>query len=151
MGQTAEHKQEILEQTIATMRNQKIRITPQREGMLKYLIETESHPTADDIYQELAPRFEGMSLATVYNNLNLFTKINIVRELNYGDDSSHYDFANQKHYHVICDNCGKIVDLYYPVLNEVERFAEQLTDFEVHNHHLEIYGLCAECKKIKID
>lgn len=146
MSNTAQNNKDIYERTVNRLREKKIRITPQREEIVKYLIESKSHPTVDDIYQELSPRFASMSLATVYNNINLLTKMGLIREIKYGDNSSRYDFVNQKHYHVICETCGKIEDLYYPVLDEVERFAEQITDFEVHFHRLEIYGLCGECR-----
>ncbi|AMB94451.1 transcriptional repressor [Aerococcus sanguinicola] len=132
--------------TITALREHKVRITPQREAIIKYLIETKDHPTAEDIFNELSPHFKSMSLATVYNNLNLLTRMHLVRELNYGDDASHFDFDLDRHYHVICEHCGRIVDLYYPILYELESYAAAYTGFKVNNHRLEIYGLCQDCQ-----
>ena len=50
-----------------------------------------------------------------------------------------------QHYHAICESCGKIVDLYYPVLDDVEMVAENLTGFQVSYHRMEVYGICPEC------
>ena len=44
------------------------------------------------------------------------------------------------HYHVICEQCGKIVDFHYPGLDEVEHLASHVTGFKVSNHRIEIYG-----------
>ena len=88
-----------------------------------------------------------VSVATVYNNLNLFIKEGVVKELTYGDSASRYDFDLGQHYHAVCDVCGKVVDLYYPVLEDVEKAAEQLTGFKVRGHRMEVYGVCPACQK----
>lgn len=135
-----------VEKTIRHLKDHDIRITPQRHAILTYLIETESHATADDIHQALVSDFPSMSVATVYNNLRLFIKMAIVTELKYGDTSSRFDFVGEKHYHAICSECGKIKDIYYPGLDDVELVASNLTGYEVSSHRLEIYGICPECQ-----
>ncbi len=100
------------------------------------MIEHHSHPTADEIYKALEHRFPNMSVATVYNNLRLFTSIGFVQEMKYGDASSRFDFSSKRHYHVICENCGKIVDFHYPGLEDIEMAASRLTDFEINEHRL---------------
>ena len=136
-----------VEAAIAQLKQSDIRITPQRYAILEYLIESHSHPTADEIYKALETRIPSMSVATVYNNLRLFTKIGFVQEMAYGDSSSRFDFSNQKHYHAICEECGKIVDTYYPGLDDVEIAAEQLTGFRINKHRMELYGISPECQK----
>lgn len=136
-----------VEAAVAQLKQSDIRITPQRYAILEYLIESHSHPTADDIYKALSKRFPSMSVATVYNNLRLFTKIGFVQEMAYGDSSSRFDFSSQKHYHAICEECGKIVDTYYPGLDDVEVAAEQLTGFRINKHRMELYGICPDCQK----
>lgn len=131
--------------SIEKLKASNIRITPQRYAILEFLIESESHPTADEIYRALADRFPNMSVATVYNNLRLFTKIGFVQEMVYGDSSSRFDFTSTQHYHAICEECGKIVDIYYPGLDDVEVVASNLTGFEVTHHRMEMYGTCPEC------
>lgn len=138
---------QIVEDAIQKMKDSDIRITPQRYAILEYLIESKSHPTADDIYKHLENKFPNMSVATVYNNLRLFTEIGFVMEMAYGDSSSRFDFTSTKHYHAICDKCGKVVDIFYPGLEDVESATEQLTGFQIRDHRLEMYGICPECQK----
>lgn len=129
-----------------TLKGSGVRITPQRHAVLEYLINSMSHPTADDIYKALEGKFPNMSVATVYNNLRVFREIGLVKELTYGDSSSRFDCNTSDHYHIICESCGKIVDFHYPSLEEVESLAEQVTGFDVSHHRMEVYGLCGDCK-----
>lgn len=122
-----------------------VRMTPQRHAILSFLMDTKSHPTADDIYKALSPTYPSMSVATIYNNLRLFVEAGLVRELTYGDDSSRFDADLSDHYHAICKSCGSIVDFVHPPLHEVEQAAAETTGFVVEGHRMEIYGTCRSC------
>lgn len=135
----------ILKDALNTLKESGVRITPQRHAILEYLISSKSHPTADEIYKSLASEFPNMSVATVYNNLRVFLGVKLIKELTYGDVSSRFDFVTHDHYHIICDECGKIVDFHHPGLEEVEYLASHVTGFEVNSHRLEVYGVCPTC------
>ncbi|MFS8513783.1 MAG: peroxide-responsive transcriptional repressor PerR [Planifilum fulgidum] len=125
-----------------------VRMTPQRQAILEYLLSTMSHPTADEIYKALEKDFPNMSVATIYNNLRLFKEAGLVRELTYGDSSSRFDANMSDHYHIICRRCGKITDFKYPPLVEVEQEAARKTGFQVDSHRMEVYGLCTDCQTL---
>lgn len=136
-----------LKEALDTLKVSGVRITPQRHAILEYLINSMTHPTADEIYKALEGKFPNMSVATVYNNLRVFKDVGLVKELTYGDSSSRFDFTTHDHYHAICESCGKIVDFQYPGLDEVEQFAAHVTGYKVSHHRLEVYGLCSDCAK----
>ncbi|MEK3879974.1 peroxide-responsive transcriptional repressor PerR [Paenibacillus sp. FSL H8-0122] len=140
MGSGVQHALEQLKTT-------GVRITPQRHAILTYLMEAMNHPTADDIYRALEPQFPSMSVATVYNNLKMFMEAGMVRELTYGDNSSRFDANVSDHYHVICQECGKIEDFSYSTLHEVEQQAERATGFKIHGLRMELYGVCKGCSE----
>jgi Fur family transcriptional regulator, peroxide stress response regulator len=137
-----------LHRAIVTLKESGVRITPQRHAVLDYLMNSQIHPTADDIYKALEGKFPNMSVATVYNNLRVLRENGLVRELTYGDSSSRFDCNLTEHYHVICESCGKIVDFHYPSLDEVESLAEKVTGFDVSHHRMEVYGVCEECQQL---
>lgn len=139
-----------LQSAIDTLKKSGVRITPQRHAVLEYLLTSLSHPTADDIYKALEGKFPNMSVATVYNNLRILREIGLVRELTYGDDSSRFDGNVNDHYHIICEDCGKIVDFHYPTLDEIESLAEKVSGFEISHHRMELYGKCKDCSNIKV-
>ena len=134
-----------LKDALDTLKKNGVRITPQRHAILEYLVTSMSHPTADEIYKSLASNFPNMSVATVYNNLRVFLNVGLIKELTYGDASSRFDFVTHDHYHIICNDCGKIVDFHYPGLEEVEHLASHITGFKVNSHRLEVYGTCPTC------
>lgn len=140
MGSDVQHALEQLKTT-------GVRITPQRHAILTYLMEAMNHPTADDIYRALEPKFPSMSVATVYNNLKMFMEAGMVRELTYGDSSSRFDANVSDHYHVICELCGKIEDFSYPSLRDVEQHAEQATGFMITGLRMELHGVCKSCRE----
>lgn len=137
-----------LEQALAKLKTTGVRMTPQRHAILSYLLDSMTHPTADDIYKALESKFPNMSVATVYNNLKVFIESGLVRELTYGDSSSRFDADMTDHYHALCEVCGKITDFEYPPLSDVEETAALQTGFQVRGHRLEVYGVCADCAAI---
>lgn len=134
-----------LKDALDALKTSGVRITPQRHAILEFLISSDTHPTADEIYKALADDFPNMSVATVYNNLRVFRNAGLVKELTYGDSSSRFDFVTHDHYHIICDECGTIVDFHHPGLEEVEHLASHVTGFKVNSHRLEVYGTCPTC------
>ncbi|WP_180235422.1 peroxide-responsive transcriptional repressor PerR [Bacillus cereus] len=138
---------EELKEALEMLKNTGVRITPQRHAILEYLVESMTHPTADDIYKALEGKFPNMSVATVYNNLRVFKEVGLVKELTYGDASSRFDYVTSQHYHLICEKCGKIVDFLYGGLEQLEEEAAKTTGFVINSHRLEIYGVCPECHK----
>ncbi len=133
------------EASLEKLRSTGIRMTPQRHAILSFLLNSKSHPSAYEIYKALERRFPNMSVATIYNNLKVFTESGLVRELTYGDGASRFDADMSEHYHAICDRCGKISDFDFPRLVEAEHTAAQETGFQVHGHRMEVYGLCNQC------
>ncbi|HHY28942.1 MAG TPA: transcriptional repressor [Desulfitobacterium dehalogenans] len=131
---------EILKQ----LKDKGVRFTPQRQAILEFLLGTDTHPTAEEIYHHVKAKFPGVSLGTIYNTLNMLKEHGHILELSYGDMSSRFDGNPSNHYHVACTECGKIVDFHRPLL-ELEREVESHTGFQVHGHRLEFYGVCPEC------
>lgn len=136
-----------VEHALEKLKSTGVRMTPQRHAILTYLVESKSHPTADEIYRALEHQFPSMSVATVYNNLKVFVDTGLVREMTYGDASSRYDADLHDHYHAICVSCGKITDFDHEPVHSVEEAAVSATGFQIHGHRLEVYGLCPNCAK----
>ena len=134
-----------MDKVIEKLKKDNIRITPQRQEMILILKDSQEHVTADEIYKKLVKQFPSVSIATVYNNLKLFVNIGFVKELQFGEGLSKFEWLEKDHYHIICSDCGKIEDFYYPELKEVESFAKDLTKFNIKKHHLLFYGLCKNC------
>lgn len=146
----------LLAHALATLKEHHIRVTPQRQIILTYLVTHHNHPSVDTIYTALAAQLPNLSMATVYNTLNLLVDLGIVIELPNDNGGIRYDFYGQPHYHVICENCGKITDVFAPDFGEIEqtlnREAAEQTGYLITSNHVEVYGLCTDCQqKLHID
>lgn len=133
-------------QILRQLKDKGVRFTPQRQAILEFLLRTETHPTAEDIYQDVKAKFPGVSLGTIYNTLNMLKEHGHILELSYGDMSSRFDGNAKNHYHVVCSECGKVVDYHRPLI-QLEQEVEEKTGFQVMGHRLEFHGICPECCK----
>ncbi|MCH5465074.1 Fur family transcriptional regulator [Levilactobacillus tujiorum] len=149
-------QQQLLQQALQTLKDHHVRVTPQRQIILTYLVTHHNHPSVDTIFNALADQLPNLSMATVYNTLNLLVDLGVVIELPNDNGGLRYDFYGRPHYHVICENCGKITDVFAPDFPQIERQlndeAAEQTGYLITSNHVEVYGLCPECQqKLHID
>ncbi|OEF98219.1 Fur family transcriptional regulator [Desulfuribacillus alkaliarsenatis] len=135
------------QQIIRELHSCNVRVTPQRLKILSFLKSTDTHPTAEEIYQNVSENCYGLSLATVYNTLNLLKEHNLVIELKYGDLASRFDGNIQEHYHVYCKSCGKVADFWGSPITDLLAEAEEKTDYNIDSVRLDLYGTCTACKE----
>ena len=129
-------------------KNQKIfRQTKQRTRILELLRLTGIHPTADWLYEHLKSEFPHLSLGTVYRNLSILVEQGLVKKIHFGSTFDRFEANTQPHYHLICESCGKILDFEMPIYDDLNSQAKQLTNFTIHHHKLEFFGICEACKK----
>ncbi|MFW6030848.1 MAG: Fur family transcriptional regulator [Halanaerobiales bacterium] len=128
------------------MSAKKRRMTKQRKKILEVLKNTNCHPTADWIYEQVREEIPNISLGTVYRNLNVLKEMGKIMELNYGSDHSRFDGVPENHYHFRCIECGKVVDLDLDVKDELEEKAAEEISGEIDYHRTEFFGYCDECK-----
>jgi len=75
-------------------------------------MENPVHPSAETIYNMLKPEHPELSLGTVYRNLNLLADMGIIQRVQMSIPQEHYDGNTSCHYHMLCDTCGEIVDIF---------------------------------------
>ena len=123
------------------------RHTLQREAILDILRHTDSHPTADIIYEEVKKVIPHISKGTVYRNLNILREMGEISELNLSGTVSRFEGNPDNHYHFRCEKCGRVFDLEEPVNGELDKQVTEKTGFKVSYHQLEFRGLCKDCQK----
>jgi Fe2+ or Zn2+ uptake regulation protein len=122
------------------------RRSKQRERILELLRATQVHPTADWLYAQLKKEFPNLSLGTIYRNLSILYEQGMISKINYGGTFDRFEAKVDPHYHLICENCGRILDFAMPIDEELNARAKALTDFTIQRHKIEFYGLCTQCK-----
>jgi Fur family peroxide stress response transcriptional regulator len=132
---------------IEKLKENEFRITPQRYAILKILAHSENHPSAESIYEQLLADYPTMSPATVYKTINLLKKNGEILELEFSEMSNRYD-GNKPypHPHMICTNCGAIVDPPMHDFENLKRHLMEETGFTISNFRLDFFGLCPDCR-----
>jgi Fur family peroxide stress response transcriptional regulator len=128
-------------------REKKLKLTPQRIAVYKFLQSTNAHPSAETIYKALQPEYPTMSLATVYKALKTLVEVNLVQEINVGEGNFRYDGNVCPHPHIQCLNCGKVEDVEGICFNELNDKIKNFTDYEIIANQVYFYGICSPCKQ----
>ncbi len=142
--------QSLLVSSAQKLKQHGIKSTPQRQAILGYLMCSDEHPSITMIHQYLQKQDIKVSLATVYNTLELLAKSDLVSEVAL-DSAGHvrYDYFAKPHYHLICLECGKIEDIFDDTYLELEKLAQAQSDYEIVNSRYDVYGICPKCQQKK--
>ena len=134
------------------IKEKKYKVTRQRKIVLQaFLDSTENHMSAEDVFALVKDGNPDIGLATVYRSLELFTTLELLKKLDFGDGRSRYELndenLNHTHHHLICLGCGKIVEFSYDFLDDVKMKIEEKEKFQIVDSQLKFYGYCSECQK----
>jgi Fe2+ or Zn2+ uptake regulation protein len=110
-----------------------------------FLRGTYSHPTADQIYDEVRKKIPNISKGTVYRNLKVLQEMGLISELSHNGTVSRFEVKQESHYHFRCEKCGRVFDIDQPVDKELDRKVALRTGFKISHHQLEFRGLCHDC------
>jgi Fur family peroxide stress response transcriptional regulator len=124
------------------------RITPQRLAILEILLTSDSHPTVDQIYEQIRPDFPMTSRATVYKTISLAKDLGAVLELEFSQGSNRYDGRQPyPHPHVICTQCGQVLDADDLEIQTLQQQIIRKTGYKIMNHRMDFFGVCPECQQ----
>jgi Fur family peroxide stress response transcriptional regulator len=124
-----------------------MRATPQRIAICRQILDTDSHPSANQIYKNLKDDYPSLSLMTVYNTLKALVNLGAIKELgNVGDDSIHYDGNTDPHINFTCISCHKIIDLFEQGCTPEQLEAMIPNGYTILGSSLLIHGLCPNCQ-----
>ncbi len=122
-----------------------MKFSRQREIILKHVKSFPVHPTADQVYTALKKENPGLSLGTVYRNLNQLCEIGMLQKIHIADGSDRFDGRTDRHFHMICEDCGRVFDIETPGLEEIISHIRQRDGHEITDITLNLRGICSEC------
>jgi len=125
--------------------------TAQRDLILDVFLRIEEHLSSEDLYRLVQKEDPTVGQTTVYRTLKLLTEAGLAREVRFGDGRTHYEhnYKHQHHDHMICSECGKIIEFFSAELEAIQDAMAAKHKFEVQQHLLRIIGLCSECQRAK--
>lgn len=122
------------------------RFTEQRAAVFRYLLSTDLHPTADEVYLAVREELPAISLATVYKSLETLVGCGLAVKLTYADHSARYDGRTDPHHHARCVVCERVFDLPGEIPDaDMDALRREASGFTVTGYRLELSGYCSGC------
>jgi Fe2+ or Zn2+ uptake regulation protein len=105
-----------------------------------------NHPSADDVYEKIHKKYEQISRATVCRILNDLAKEGKMLRLHMPYSADRYDYRVEKHWHIQCHECGKVIDVPAKV-NDAIDYLDNNHGFKITGFLVVYEGICKDCQK----
>jgi Fur family ferric uptake transcriptional regulator len=128
-----------------------LKSTKQRDEILRIFLNSSGHKNLSQIYTRVVKTDPKIGYATVYRTLKLLTRLGLADQRKFADGETRYEptSAGNHHDHLICLDCGKIIEFEDQALEALQNDIAQRHHFEVFHHRMELYGRCVGCNQKK--
>lgn len=125
-----------------------LKSTRQRDLILDEFLRVGSHVSNEELYLRLRKKHPAIGYATVYRTLRLFAECGLAEARHFGDGQTRYELSalDEHHDHLICTECGKIVEFEEPQIEKLQEKVALSKGFVIERHRLELYGRCQDCR-----
>jgi Fur family ferric uptake transcriptional regulator len=128
-----------------------LKTTKQREEILNVFLNSRGHKNLAQIYTQVAKVNPKIGYTTVYRTLKLLTRFGLAAQRKFADGETQYEptLGKSHHDHLICLECGRIIEFEDEALERLQKGVAQRYRFKIFNHRMELYGQCADCRSKK--
>ena len=130
------------------LRRHGYKLTRQRRSVISAVISSENRLTPAALYHKLHQDYPDIGLVTVYRTLGLLDNLGLLCKLHTGGNCHTCTIgAPERHHHLICSSCGKVIDFSCRSMVELEGNLAKETGFAIKDHLLEFSGYCQSCRR----
>jgi len=124
------------------------KITPQRRTVIRAIIHSHEHLTPAEIHKKVCREDPRIGLVTIYRTLEILAELNLICEMHAGGNCRSYLMRRpvEHHHHLICSDCGTVIDFTDCDLGELEKKLSKENSFKISGHILEFVGQCRRCR-----
>ena len=140
------HRRKRLETFEQECRRLGLALTVQRRAVYEELAGRRDHPTADQIHDAVRGRIAGLSRTTVYRVLETLVEAGLARKVQHIDAVVRFDPVTERHHHLVCERCGRLVDLDDSAVPRVRLPDARGTGFRIRDYSVSFTGLCSSCR-----
>lgn len=128
---------------------QGLKSTKQRDDIVKTFLKSDGHLSVEDLHHLVQKVNKKIGYATVYRTLKLLAQSGLAVERNFDDGQTRYEHLDpeEHHDHLICMNCGKIIEFEDKEIEALQEEVAKRLNFRVLSHNLDMYGYCQKCDK----
>lgn len=135
-----------IDKLIEAMSKAGYRITQPRRVIISALVKSSAHISADALVDLVRQTDPNIGRTTIYRTLELLGQLGFVNATYQGTGAAHYVLMNNDgHHHLICDSCHNVVEFDECLSGDYVEDICQRYGFSLHNHLLEIHGVCSKC------
>jgi Fur family transcriptional regulator, iron response regulator len=128
----------MLRDDAAVLRDHGIQPSAQRVAVASYVLHTDEHPSADEVWNRVREAFPHVSRATVYNTLNRFVERGLLRQLSLTEGRVVFDPKLERHHHFVDEETGGVFDVPWQAVDL--RSAPKVPGFDVHDYQVVMRG-----------
>ncbi|MFB9386530.1 Fur family transcriptional regulator [Pseudonocardia petroleophila] len=119
-------------------------MTPQRQLVLDAVREL-GHATPEQICTQVQKVAPAVNITTIYRTLDLLEKLGVVRHTHLGHGAPNYSEQEHQHVHLVCHECGAVVETPSDLMNGLASQLQALSGFELDVTHVALSGRCSDC------
>ncbi len=125
-------------------RRRGLRVTEQRREIFKAVAASHTHPSAEDVFEQVREKLANVSLDTVYRTLTSLEEMELLLRVG-TTGKERFDGDLRPHAHFICAKCGEVYDVFYDKKYMMLPLREAFSHGEVRQISLQYKGICHQC------
>ena len=125
-----------------------IRLTDQRRLIVRRAV-SHLHFTAEELVKDVRQMDASVARGTVYRTLALLMEAGVVEkhDFRYGPPNYEVTFAKAHHDHLMCVQCGEIIEFQEPRVEQLQDEVVQRYGYQLLTHTHKLYGVCKPCRQ----
>ena len=135
-----------MDRFFAAHRESGLPVTTQRCAVFEAILDRTDHPTAEQLYRAVRGQLPRISRMTVHRILGTFVSLGLVAKTCHPGSAARFDPKLRQHHHLVCLDCGRIIDVEDARLNHIPWPKVNPRDFQIEDYNVHFRGRCARCR-----